>query len=66
MAERVAETADTEAQPASATPRSRAKADRRDALLTAAAELFARRGFDGVSIDIFPLVLLFGVPVRYS
>ena len=36
---------------AAATPRSRAKADRRDALLSAAAELFARSGFNGVSIE---------------
>ncbi|HEY8912256.1 TetR/AcrR family transcriptional regulator [Lacisediminihabitans sp.] len=34
-----------------ATERSRAKADRRDALLTAAARLFAARGFNGVSIE---------------
>ena len=33
------------------TGRSRAKADRRDALLTAAARLFAARGFNGVSIE---------------
>lgn len=33
------------------TPRSRAKADRRRALLAAAASLFARSGFNGVSID---------------
>lgn len=33
------------------TPRSRAKADRRTALLTAAATLFARSGFNGVSIE---------------
>jgi len=34
-----------------ATPRSRAKADRRVALLDAAAQLFARSGFNGVSIE---------------
>ncbi|TXN31511.1 TetR/AcrR family transcriptional regulator [Lacisediminihabitans profunda] len=34
-----------------ATERSRAKADRRDALLAAAARLFAARGFNGVSIE---------------
>ncbi|NNC13331.1 TetR/AcrR family transcriptional regulator [Planctomonas sp. JC2975] len=34
-----------------ATPRSRAKADRREALLAAAATLFAERGFAGVSIE---------------
>jgi AcrR family transcriptional regulator len=33
------------------TPRSRAKADRRQALLDAAARLFAKRGFDRVSIE---------------
>jgi AcrR family transcriptional regulator len=33
------------------TPRSRAKADRRSALLDAAARLFAERGFDRVSIE---------------
>jgi AcrR family transcriptional regulator len=33
------------------TPRSRAKADRRDALLAAAARLFAERGFAGVSME---------------
>ena len=33
------------------TPRSRAKADRRQALLEAAAALFARSGFNGVSIE---------------
>ncbi|SEN96632.1 TetR/AcrR family transcriptional regulator [Cryobacterium sp. TMT1-3] len=33
------------------TPRSQAKADRRTALLTAAATLFARSGFNGVSIE---------------
>jgi AcrR family transcriptional regulator len=33
------------------TPRSRAKADRREALLTAAARLFAERGFAGVSME---------------
>jgi len=33
------------------TARGRAKAERRDALLAAAARLFARRGFDGVSIE---------------
>ncbi|WP_243063755.1 TetR/AcrR family transcriptional regulator [Humibacter sp. RRB41] len=33
------------------TQRSRAKADRREALLTAAARLFAERGFAGVSIE---------------
>lgn len=36
---------------ASVTSRSRAKADRRDALLAAAAGLFARSGFTGVSIE---------------
>jgi AcrR family transcriptional regulator len=36
---------------ASATPRSRAKAVRREALLAAAAALFARSGFNGVSIE---------------
>lgn len=35
----------------SLTPRSLAKADRRQALLTAAASLFARSGFNGVSIE---------------
>ena len=34
-----------------ATARSRAKADRREALLTAAARLFAERGFDRVSLE---------------
>jgi len=34
-----------------ATPRSRAKADRREALLGAAATLFARSGFNGASIE---------------
>lgn len=34
-----------------ATPRSRAKADRRDALLAAAAGLFARSGYNGVSLE---------------
>src|SRR4051794_41919682 len=33
------------------TARRRAKAERRDALLAAAARLFARRGFDGVSLE---------------
>src|SRR4029077_15387638 len=33
------------------TARRRAKAERRDALLSAAARLFARRGFDGVSLE---------------
>jgi AcrR family transcriptional regulator len=33
------------------TPRSRAKADRREALLSAAASLVARSGFNGVSIE---------------
>ncbi|WP_456846700.1 SACE_7040 family transcriptional regulator [Cellulomonas sp. P5_C6] len=33
------------------TARGRAKAERRDALLSAAARLFASRGFDGVSIE---------------
>lgn len=40
--------------PASApasTARDRAKADRRDALLAAAARLFAQRGFDGVTLE---------------
>lgn len=36
---------------ATSTPRSRAKADRRAALLHAAAGLFAERGFNGVSIE---------------
>ncbi|WP_022886951.1 TetR family transcriptional regulator [Glaciibacter superstes] len=36
---------------APATPRSRAKADRREALLAAAAALYARSGFNGVSIE---------------
>ncbi|WP_349360817.1 TetR/AcrR family transcriptional regulator [Cryobacterium sp. PH29-G1] len=35
----------------SPTPRSQAKADRRNALLSAAATLFARSGFNGVSIE---------------
>lgn len=50
----MAETAERDAESigaAAATPRSRAKADRRDALLSAAAELFARSGFNGVSIE---------------
>lgn len=34
-----------------ATPRSQAKADRRQALLSAAARMFADRGFDGVSME---------------
>src|SRR4051794_4249192 len=33
------------------TARGRAKAERRDALLSSAAQLFAGRGFDGVSIE---------------
>src|SRR4051794_20306173 len=33
------------------TARGRAKAERRDALLSSAAQLFAARGFDGVSIE---------------
>ncbi|TFD08919.1 MULTISPECIES: TetR/AcrR family transcriptional regulator [unclassified Cryobacterium] len=37
--------------PTETTPRSQAKADRRDALLGAAATLFARSGFNGVSIE---------------
>jgi AcrR family transcriptional regulator len=37
--------------PVATTTRSRAKAARRAALLTQAARLFARRGFDGVSIE---------------
>jgi AcrR family transcriptional regulator len=37
--------------PAPATPRGRAKADRRAALLAAAARMFAERGFNGVSIE---------------
>ncbi|WP_104082997.1 TetR/AcrR family transcriptional regulator [Cryobacterium sp. Y11] len=37
--------------PTEATPRSQAKADRRSALLTAAATLFAQSGFNGVSIE---------------
>lgn len=43
----------TAGPPASLRPtaRSRAKADRRATLLSAAARLFARRGFDGVSIE---------------
>ncbi|MHA7987008.1 TetR/AcrR family transcriptional regulator [Rathayibacter sp. CAU 1779] len=39
------------AAPQGATARSRAKADRREALLAAAAALFAERGFAGVSIE---------------
>ncbi|GEL98733.1 SACE_7040 family transcriptional regulator [Cellulomonas terrae] len=37
--------------PATLTARVRAKAERRDALLSSAAQLFASRGFDGVSIE---------------
>ncbi|TFD88281.1 TetR/AcrR family transcriptional regulator [Cryobacterium serini] len=37
--------------PIEATPRSRAKAERRSALLSAAATLFAQSGFNGVSIE---------------
>lgn len=37
--------------PLTATSRSRAKADRREALLAAAASLYARSGFNGVSIE---------------
>ena len=37
--------------PAPTTTRSRAKASRRDALLAAAAQLFAQRGFDRVSLE---------------
>lgn len=37
--------------PAPTTPRSRAKADRRAALLMAAAQLFAERGFERVSLE---------------
>ena len=37
--------------PPETTPRSQAKADRRSALLTAAATLFAQSGFNGVSIE---------------
>jgi AcrR family transcriptional regulator len=51
VARTAAETPGQEAPPTTVTPRSRAKADRRDALLAAAAALFARRGFDGVSIE---------------
>ncbi|MHB1173204.1 MAG: SACE_7040 family transcriptional regulator [Lacisediminihabitans sp.] len=40
-----------ETEPAGATLRSRAKADRRQALLAAASSLFARSGFNGVSIE---------------
>jgi len=50
----MAETVERDAEStgaAAATPRSRAKADRRDALLSAAAGLFARSGFNGVSIE---------------
>ncbi|TFB56065.1 TetR/AcrR family transcriptional regulator [Cryobacterium tagatosivorans] len=39
------------AAPAAPTPRSLAKADRRQALLAAAASLFARSGFNGASIE---------------
>ena len=39
------------AVPAAPGVRSRAKADRRDALLTAAARLFATRGFNGVAVE---------------
>jgi AcrR family transcriptional regulator len=38
-------------KPHIATPRSRAKADRRESLLKAAARLFAERGFAGVSME---------------
>ena len=38
-------------EPPETTPRSQAKADRRSALLTAAATLFAQSGFNGVSIE---------------
>jgi AcrR family transcriptional regulator len=41
----------TDAPPAVLTARVRAKAERRDALLSSAAQLFAGRGFDGVSIE---------------
>ena len=41
----------SEATPPAPTVRSRAKANRRDALLSAAARLFATRGFNGVSIE---------------
>jgi len=41
----------TDAPSAPATTRGRAKAERRVALLHAAAHLFARRGFDGVSLE---------------
>ncbi len=37
--------------PDAGTPRERAKADRQQALLTAAARLFAAHGFDGVSLE---------------
>lgn len=40
-----------DAVPAPLTVRGRAKADRRDALLSAAARMFAARGFNGVSIE---------------
>ncbi|WP_456788290.1 SACE_7040 family transcriptional regulator [Cellulomonas sp. P5_C5] len=40
-----------DAAPAPLTARVRAKAERRDALLSSAAQLFAGRGFDGVSIE---------------
>jgi AcrR family transcriptional regulator len=40
-----------DAPPAPPTARVRAKAERRDALLSSAAQLFAGRGFDGVSIE---------------
>jgi AcrR family transcriptional regulator len=39
------------AEPVLPTARGRAKAERRDALLSSAAQLFATRGFDGVSIE---------------
>ena len=41
----------TEPAPVTATERSRLKADRRQAILTAAATLFAQRGYAGVTIE---------------
>ncbi|QDZ13492.1 SACE_7040 family transcriptional regulator [Humibacter ginsenosidimutans] len=43
--------ADDDEDPTPETPRRKAKADRREALLDAAARLFAERGFAGVSIE---------------
>lgn len=42
---------DAPADPAPTTARGRAKAERRTALLTAAARLFAQRGYEGVSLE---------------